>query len=82
MVASTQTEELAVHPYSEMSLAEGLLKSFADALVVLETGVNDATNVRSQGESTSAQARAFARRCSHEGCMECADGVAAHPFRH
>ena len=35
-----------------------VLKSFADALVVLETGENDATNVRSQDEIAFAQGRA------------------------
>ena len=35
-----------------------VLKSFACALVVLETGANDATNVRSQDESASVQGHA------------------------
>ena len=68
MVTSTQTGELAIHPFLEKFLAEAEpgtraprreeLKSFADALVVLETSENDATNVRSQDESASAQGRA------------------------
>ena len=68
MVPSTQTAELAIHPLSKNSWLKlnqelahqggrRVLKSFADALVVLETGENDATNVRSQDESASAQAR-------------------------
>ena len=69
MVTSTQTGELAIHPFSEKFLAEAepgaraqgerrVLESFADALIVLETGEHDATDVRSHDESASAKARA------------------------
>ena len=57
VVTSTQTEELAIHLFSEKWLKlnqelahqseRRVLKSFADALLVLETGENEATNVRS-----------------------------------